>query len=100
MKNEHTLIRQISALLVPCETETLAIAHNAWHSLCYNGLRYELSLFVSGTHTQARVTWLEANLPEHEFNLSNAFVAEASVATTISGRSGARVELEILVIDD
>ena len=79
------LCAQLSALL---GGEVVRSRQTAWHSVTFAGARHQVVLRTAAT--PARLT----TLPEHDFALADAFVADLEVTDT----DGPLVTIEALVV--
>ncbi len=73
----------------------------AWHSATFSGSRIKLCWTIPADFDSGALDQFRAALPEHAFELPNAFVADIAISAESNSTNGDRIlEIEALVLDD
>jgi hypothetical protein len=71
-----------------------------WRSATFSGHRFSIAFVLSGIGALDRVQTLQANLPDHEFDLRRYVVADIIVEDIIEAAGMITFRIEALLLDD
>jgi hypothetical protein len=91
------LLRALSILLP--DSVTRVISQRPWHSLSFSGQQVELSAIIAGESHWKRAAEFDRILSDHNFQLSDALVAEIAVTERVTGDQETRLIIHALLLD-